>query len=465
MFIEYIAGIVSLVVCAGILAEMLPRYAGVSLSGSLGSSDDSVVSHLGQHANDRPIFVVCSIAVCVFLLLYPFLDAVMRVAEIAAPFGYWDFGAYTGALHRWLTGEAIYVTNENGGYFGTYLYPPLFLLVIWPFFEMGFYTGAILWQVCSVLFLWFALQLVIGALGHHLRLWERGLFLWALVGFHPVLFSVKQGQVSAFIGGLLTLALYGLLRGKNESGNLAQYCSGGVTAVAGVVKVVYAPVGTHLLIDRDRFLGAIGGAIAVLGVSVAVFGLDAHLDYIEILVWGKHNSARSPLLWMQTYYQPFYAISSIALPLRILGSLAVAALAIAATPNDVDREIFALGVAALPLLAPRVYNYYLTALLPAVLVMLAVELERDGRPLLPVISLFLLHIHSYGLKLVVEYVPDLLPYPSEIVPGIDITVAALVTSLFQPGVWGVLLLAGLAGIRVANAATTPVWISNALENP
>jgi drug/metabolite transporter superfamily protein YnfA len=394
------------------------------------------------------------VALLISLLGYPFVDAVLRSAGIAPGFEFWDFGAYTQALDRWRAGEPLYVENENGGYDGGYLYPPLFLLAVWPFDQLSFDTGARLWELCSVVFLWGTLQLVIRELGHRLRLWERGLLLWALAGFHPLLLSVKQGQVSAFLAGLLTLSLYGILVTMRTGHRATAALSGACTGAVGVVKLVYAPVGAHLLTDRRRLLGAVGAGVTLVGISVAVFGVDSNLAYVDVLLWGKEDDVRSPLLWLPPYFRPLYGFGGLSIPIKAVGCVLVAGLAVVA-PREASREAFAMGVAAMPLLAPRAYTYYLTALVPAVVAMLAVELEADGRPALPLVACLLLHTHAYGLKLVGWAVPQLVPGSETAMPILDATVVGFVVSLLQPGVLGAVLLGSLAAARVREAATFP----------
>jgi len=487
MFVGTVAAVAGTLVLLGLAVEVLARR-GVAVPGRRG---ESAVSRLGRLAADRPVFVVGAVAVGTLLALYPFVDAVMRAGEQAPPFGYWDFSAYTSALLRWERGTDIYIRNANGGFFGMYLYPPGFLAVIWPFYHaFEFREAAIAWQVSSVLFLWLALLLVLRELGHRLRLWERGALLWVMVGFHPLLFSVKQGQISAFLAGLITLSLWGLLRGRRavEGGpdgddlaaraarrpdsswrargsRLARLFSGAAVAVVGNVKLVYGPVAAHLLADRERFAGAVVTGLGVLLAAVVVFGVDAHLGYLEVLEWGKGDSRRSPLLWMRAYFQPLYGLHDFALPVRLLLAAGVSALALGAAGRGVDRELFALGVASMPVIAPHAYNYYLTALVPAVVILVACELERrDGRPLVPLAGLTLLHFHSYGLKIAAERVPDLLQGAThDVVPVVSTRLGPLVASLLQPGLWGVVLVGGLAAWRVYGAARVPPALSGAAD--
>jgi hypothetical protein len=296
---------------------------------------------------------------------------------------------------------------------------------------------------------------VVRELGFRLRLWERGLLLWALVGFHPLLLSVKQGQISAFLAGLLTLSLYGLLVAETKDRRSPDALSGALTAVTGLVKLVYAPVGAHLLQDRRRLGSAVGAGVLCLAASVLVFGVDAHVAYLDVLRWGKEGAVRSPVLWLAPYFRPLYGFGSLSIPLRAVGCVVVAGLAVAGVSDGTARETFAMGVAAMPLLAPRAYTYYLTALVPAVVVMIAVELDADGRPTLPLVALLLLHSHSYGLRLAGEVIPPLVSGSETELPVLGATVVDAVVSLFQPGVWGAFVLGALAAVRVAEAATFP----------
>jgi drug/metabolite transporter superfamily protein YnfA len=449
MFVLSVGALATTLLVVGFAVERVPLTDAAS---HRPGANHPLHRRLWASAADRPGFTVAAVALLMSLLGYPFVDAVLRSAGIAPAFEFWDFGAYTQALDRWRTGEPLYVENENGGYDGRYLYPPLFLLAVWPFGQLSFDAGARLWQLCSVVFLWGTLQLVIRELGYRLRLWERGLLLWALVGFHPVLLSVKQGQVSAFLAGLLTLSLYGILVTMRTRHRATAAFSGAYTGAVGVVKLVYAPVGAHLLTDRRRFLGALGTGVALVGLSVAVFGVDSNLAYVDVLLWGKEDDVRTPLLWLPPYFRPLYGFGDLSIPIRAVGCVAVAGLALVA-PREASRETFVMGVAAMPLLAPRAYTYYLTALVPAVVAMLAVELETGGRPTLPLVACILLHTHSYGLKLVGWAVPQLVSGPETAMPVLDATAVGFVVSLLQPGVLGAVLLGSLAAVRVGEAVT------------
>jgi hypothetical protein len=392
----------------------------------------SLLRRLVARRDEAPVFVAVSILACLALATYPLVDWYLRAVEVAPPFRHWDFGASAAAVERWTAGDPIYVQPEADGYHGGYLYPPVALLAFAPFvLALPFAEAALAWVACSVGLLWIGVQRLTSALGYRLRPWERVGALFVLVGFQPLLLSVKLGQTTAALGGLLTLAASASLRNRG-------YASGVLTALVGVIKLPYAPAGAHLLADRERFVGAVAGGGAVVALSVLVFGVDAHRTYFDVLAWGisEGSTARSPKLWLPPYYRPLYGVPH-ALALRLLASLAIVVGVVRA--EGVVRESTAFGFAAVPLLAPLTYAYYLVAALPAVLLLVAAELDRaDSYPVVPVVALLLMYVHAYGLREAVTVAPSWLP------PGV-----------LQPGLWGNLLLVGLAGARVATAESRP----------
>jgi alpha-1,2-mannosyltransferase len=420
----------------------------------------SLLGRFWRHRTEHPWFVAGTLVVGAFFLAYPFGDHLLRSADIAPSFWFWDFGAYVHAIDRWHAGESLYV-QENGSYHGSYIYPPVFLLFVWPFTALfeSFAHSAGAWEITSIAVLWVGAQAAVSAWGVDLRIWERGLLLWLILGFQPILLAVKMGQLAPFFVGLLCFALAGVLSadtGDAETGTGESLAAGAFTAIPAGIKLPYAPGGAHLLQDRNRFAGALLAGGALGGLSLLVFGIEPHLTFLEVLQWGAEGggSSRHPSLWLPPYYRPFYVISTVSLPialdLTLLLRLSIAglisALALLSLDGDVEPETFALGVAAIPLLAPRTYAYYLAALLPAAGVLIARELDRDGYPLVPVVGLFLASIHSYGLKLLVDHIPTW---------SSSLTVVRELSPWLQPGLWGNLLLVGVAMVRVAQAASVP----------
>lgn len=402
----------------------------------------SLLARLWSLRRERPGFVAVSTVTLGLLLGYPAVESVVRSAGLAQLWNYQDFTIYTHAVDAWQSGEPIYVRNEDGGFWGTYLYPPIFLVLFAPFAQLPRYQAGLAWGLLSVGLLWVALQLVVASFGMELRWWERLLALWALIGFHPLLLSFKMGQSAGFLGALVTFALAGLLVANRS----AAYASGAATAFAVTFKLAYAPVGAHLLADRDRFAGAVVTGFALVALSVAVFGLDTHVAYLDVLAWGLESGGGgervpTPRLWLPPYYRQLHWLPG-ALVVRVGIAAVVSLLALAS--RGADRAVFALGVATFLLITPLPYAYYFVAALPAVLASLTVELESDGYPTVPVVVLLSLHLHSYGLRFLAEYVPALIgPVPDMVYP------------LFQPGLWGVLLLFGLTLYRVGDAVVVP----------
>lgn len=416
----------------------------------------SSLARLWSRRRDHPRLVAVALLLGTLLLAYPFVDYWLRAAGIASPFRFIDFGAYENAIERWRAGEPIYVRNEDGGYHGSYLYPPLALWLFRPFVDsFGFREAAMAWQTLSVVLLWVGLDGLASSLGARLAWWERGLLLPALLGFHPLLLSVKLGQTAAFQTAMLCFAFVGLTRGQDGrsigrlSARAASIASGVLTALVGFVKLPYATAGAHLIRDRDRLAGAVLGGGLLLCLSVVAFGLDTHLRYLDVLTWGatQGNDTRPPTLWLPPYYRPLSWLPA-ATVIRV--GLVAAVVAVAALSTDTHRETFALGVAGVPLLAPTTYTYYLLALVPAAAVLVAVELERaDGRPVLPVLGVFLAACHAYGLGLIVGVLPGVVPWFAALSP---------LYFLFQPGLWGNLLVFGLALARTAEYVSVPGWL-------
>lgn len=483
----------------------------------------SALSQLFALRRRRPGFVALVALTLLILAAYPFVDWWLR-PEIGSAYRYFDFGAFKGAVNRVQAGEELYQRADDGGFHGTFLYPPIVVLLFWPFdlleqfgFDVPFRTAAGLWNLASLVALWVGLRAVADALGCELGRWEEIAGLWLLIGFYPVTLSMQLGQMGLFMGAVLSLSLAGLLYGEADSGlsrprdlvpasisyplsavaslpllralslprsfslpllfsgsrsfpgsrsasesragtarALAGYASGALTGLAGFVKLAYAPVGAHLLADRERFVGAVAAGVALLLGSLLMFGIDVHLTYVEVLTWGadRGSGSRSPTTLLPPYYRPLHWLPNPQL-LRFGGSAAVAAVALLAafSPSKrVDRDVFALGVFAFPLLTPLAYTYYFVSVLPAVAVLVAGELDRDGAPAVPVVGFLLVHFHFHGLTFVVEHGESLFG-PIEVFAPYWI---------LQPGLLGNLLLFGLAFARVVEALRLPPTVRRRL---
>ncbi|WP_459195022.1 glycosyltransferase family 87 protein [Halosimplex sp. J119] len=425
----------------------------------------SLLGRLWARRRERPALVCTVVALLVALAAYPFVDWWLRANfEFASTFRFGDFGAYNAAVERWQSGESLYRRTDDGGFWGSYLYPPVVVLLFWPFATLlEFRPAAIAWVLSTALLLWAGLQALIAALGYDLRWFERLGLAWLVAGFQPVLLAAKLGQTALFMGGLLSFAGAAMIWDGRRAADPADaslfeswlaLASGAATAVVGIVKFAYAPVGAHLLHDRRRMAGALLTTIPVLWLSIRFFDVGSYRTYLEVLQWGVQKGsggARSPTLWLPPYFKPLAWLPG-AQVIRAVACLAIAGLAVLA-PARARRSVFALGVAAVPLFTPQTYAYYFVALLPVAVVLLAVELERDGYPELVAVGLLLVHLHAYGLKFVVHNVPDAIPAFEALRPAY---------LLFQPGLWGNALLVGLAALRVAQSTDLSTTLQPAL---
>jgi hypothetical protein len=416
----------------------------------------SIPRRLWALRTERPAFVVLSAVTVATLAVWPAVDVHLRAVGLATPFGFNDYGAYSAAVSRWAAGDPIYVRNEGGGYHGSYLYPPIALALFVPFQAFEFTTAALLLGGLSLVSLWTALAAVARVLGCDLLVSERLALLLVLFGFQPALRDFKWGQISTLLTALLGFAFYAheLEITADSDGRSRRYLygygSGALTTLGSSVKLFYAPAGAHLLRDRRRLVGAVATAVALLAVSLVVFGVETHRAYLDVLLWGKGwGESRPPELWdVAAAYRPLYVLGGFGLPARFLGTLGVIGLALAARDAEgptVRRATFALGIAAVPLLAPRADTHDLVvALVPAV-VLLAVELARPlGRPSIPVLAVLLFHLHRYGLGLALD--------PPAWLPPTAAAALSERAAWLQPGVWATFLLVGLAAYRVAECA-------------
>jgi hypothetical protein len=415
----------------------------------------SLVRRLWALRRDRPWLVALAALTLGVTLVWPLVDPLLNPAfrremSIGEAFAYYDFGAYSGGVDRWLDGGPIYLQGEEGGYRGSYLYPPVSLLFFAPFYVIAetstFDVGATFLGAVSLVLLWVGIEAVVRELGYEFSLAERLLALVALFGFQPALFDFHMGQVGTALAAVLCFAFYAHERHRKTGSRFYGLLSGVLTTVGSGFKLFYATSGAHLLRSRARLVAAFGAAGGFAALSFVLFGVDIHLTYLDVLTWGKGwgEVPRAPQLWGPAYYRPLYVLGSSALFVRLLGVLAVVGLTLAARDAPVDRETFALGVAVIPLFAPVAYTQDLVVLLLPAIVLLATELERDaGWPVVPVLAVLLLHFHAYGLHFF-THPPGWLPLGDLIRTG---------AGWLQPGLWGTLLLVGLAVARVTEHAS------------
>lgn len=384
----------------------------------------------------RRVTAIVTIITLVTLAIWPLIFIYQSLFQLEVGFHHGDFGAYYTAVQTWLDGDVLY----EAPYFGGWLYPPIYLLVFLPFVILDFGVAAWIWTILSVLALWAGLQLVVRALGYRLAWWERLVGLWLLIGFHPLLYASRLGQASIMLAALMAVAVATAELDTASANRRFAYLSGILTTIAGTVKLFYATAGAHLLLDTRRFLGALVSGLVLTISSLLIFGLETHRGYIDMLLWGE-DWGREPLpptVWFPGYYRPHYLVDEYALYLRAVGVLAIIALALWTRHTGADREVFALGIVAIPLLGPQVSTHDLNVLLPAIILLIAIEFERGGYPIIPIIALWLTQVHIYGLFAIVN-APDWVPLSTLLIEW---------AALLQPALWANLILFVLAVYRV-----------------
>lgn len=422
-----------------------------------------MVSRLWKLREERPRFVALSLFTLALFVVWPIVDFyVGQATDVYVTYTFNDWSAYSASLETWTSGGPVYHEAEAGGYHGSFLYPPITLLIFYPFATLGFRAGAVLMGVLSLVLLWAALVAVARTLGYEMGLVEKLVALAALFGFYPALRDFKWAQVATMLTAFLTLAFYAHELGERE-GTLspwARYASGALTTVGSSFKLFFATSGAHMLRDKRRFVGGIVAAGALLVASFAVFGVEVHRSYLDVLMWGKGWSDTLPVgYWggntVTSIYRPMHVLGGAKLVGKLLGVVGVIALTLAArdaegaTPR---QATFALGVAVIPLLAPQAASQDLVVLLLPAMILTAIELRREsGYPSVPVLAILLVHLHRYGLGLLTNH-HQLLPL-GEFLRG---QVAWL-----QPAVWGTFLLVGLAAVRVSEHATLPSALDRA----
>lgn len=409
------------------------------------------------------------VTVVSLLLLIPLWQE-LQARDIVASFSYTDFWVYYSTAGDWLAGDVIYPDLDDP--FGNYLYGPIYLIPFVPFREIGTWPlVAEIWITLSISVLWLSLQALLWTYVPSLSILERLLLapitFILLIGFHPVFYGMRLGQISVILAAIVTLAVVAMERSRQGNQVMAGI-SGALTAIGGTVKVFYAPVGAHLLVNPIRLLGAAITGIILVSASLLIFGVSVHLDYLQVLAWGEDwgaEPAHPSWGWIPGYYRPLYFLGQSVIPLpfldfdlpvSLLVRLAIIAGIIALSfwlfGKDADREVFAIGILAIPLVGPQVAVHDLAVVLPAIVLLAVIEINRDGHPWLPLAGLLLFHWQAYATYALAN-APEWVPLSNWIIHY---------SPWLQPALFANGLLLGLAVYR-ALEYRPPDWFINLEE--
>lgn len=393
------------------------------------------------------------------ILAWPLIDAVLRMAGAAVAIGHFsDFGTYYTVADRtascftdgrgFLAWDCAAMYNEalsrglleelpTGSYPMPYVYPPLFAVAAVPLHWLPYSLTAVAFGVVAIVTLWWALLYLLSVLEYDLQPWHRLGLLAALVGFQPVLYAFKQGQITAFLAASFALAAASneLARSVDGDGRGHRLCSGAFTALPALVKPIYAPAGAHLLRDRWKLTGAAITGALFYGLGLFFAGVRTHLDYLGTLSRGKGWGLEMlPLTrWHGGWFEPLGLAGELSIVLRIgllLGVIVVSRWRLGEV--GVDRTIFALGLAVIPIAAPEAYTLEFIIVLPAIVLLAHEELARPrGRLLALGAAVVLFHYQAYSARFVgaaPEWIRGV--YPA-----------------LQPGIWASCIVIGLAVVR------------------
>jgi hypothetical protein len=219
---------------------------------------------------------------------------------------------------------------------------------------------------------------------------ERILAVLALVTWQPVLATVRDGQVSVLIGGLLVLAWADLRRGRDSR-------AGALVGSAAVLKLYPLLLLVLLALRRRRACAAAALVIAgTIGLAAVVLGPDTWVQYAasaRTIAWSFADAPYNLSLVPRLRGIVPAPLAAVAYPIAAAAALCATLLMVkcggAAVPliRTLDVEFAAMATLAM-LLSPVAWHHYVfTLALP--LVVLVAHAWADGRraPLVGALSL------------------------------------------------------------------------------
>jgi Glycosyltransferase family 87 len=308
----------------------------------------------------------------VVLLVFLAIVLVFRLGQ----FVYWtgqiqwgyDFSAYWTAADHLLHGQPLYLPDQLAGPYAPqrqflYLYPPPFAVAAIPF-------AALFSDYRLAEWVWTAIGAVIVvasvlALHRSERLGEcyprlAGRGRWLLVGaafaFPPVVAELVLGNVNILLLGLLTGAWLAVRRGDRRGDAAA----GLLVGVAALVKVFPGVlILWFLLTGRYRAAAwSIVAIVALAAITLPVTGTQPWLDYPAVLANLSAPSDTTDTLAPTVWLAPVLGFTLARIAVTAIGlALVVWAARSRSTPVS-----FAIAVLVSVLIAPALYQHYLSIL-------------------------------------------------------------------------------------------------------
>ncbi|WP_276259735.1 glycosyltransferase family 87 protein [Haloglomus litoreum] len=358
-------------------------------------------------------------------------------------FGGVDFKAYYLAGLRVRDGLPLYGTGPVDAVpeprAVRFLYPPV---VAAPFVLLTLLSplpARVAFLALQFGFLWCSVLVLLRAWGVRPTRGEALAAGWLLAGVQPVVFTLRTGNITGFVAGLLCLSAAVTLGPDADD---RPFLGGALAAVAAVPKSYVAPAGAHLLGDRRRLAGAALAGLALAVAGLALFGPATTREYVDVLTAGNAWGAPRPPAALPRHYRPFAWFERFP-PWRTLlrvGILLTALSTALAATADERATAFAMGCVTVPLAAPSADTLTLLVAVPGLLVAGLTESRRHGYPAVVLVGALGVQTSVYAVRVLRHYGPTY-------IPGMPWALVRPFVVL-QPGTAGLLAVFGLCVVRV-----------------
>jgi hypothetical protein len=397
----------------------------------------------------RSLFQWVQFATIITVTILFLLTPILRATTLMSPFNppsFFDFGVYYQIGEFVREGLPLYATSldripRTGS---RYLYPPVLSLVFVPFTYLPMQTAGYLWIALSLIGLAYAIGRLFRAYYPDRNHWTRltAIALIAVALYYPTYIWISLGQITGIL--VAALCLVAALIKEEENSDQSSWWIVVLTTIPSIVKTFYAPVGAHLLRSRWRLFWATGLVSAVVVVGLVMFGINEHIQYLNVLAKGKGWSAHAEIKnWNRHTYVPFYVLGKLALPAKILLSIIIAAVAIFSRrhPNVVTEQyVYVMGVTTVTLVSPTPNLLLLNVLIPVFIILLILEYQvASPLVIIPVAAIGLVQLHLVAIRVYIS---------SMILERFNDSLLEVIIPLAQPGLWAAVSLLCLCVFRV-----------------
>lgn len=314
------------------------------------------------------------------------------------------------ADHQWEVQQDL-LGNQNPDYLNLFISPPVDALIYAPFALMPYFPAALLWLICSIVFLLLSLRLLWPLVPALHRFRFRHIAIISLSA-PPVVNCLQSGQNALLTVLVFSASIRCLVTGKD--------IAGGVVLGLGMYKpqlVILFPV--VLLVQRRwRALASFTGVSALLtAISVTVLGWSGVRDYLALLSSDVYlyGIAEAGSWNMQSLAPVLRSIAPqsawrIVDGLILLGGIALLALVshkgriAGRTGPQAELQLYGFTILVTALVDPHFFIYDCSILLLPALLLIASNPISDGIKV-TVAALFLFTMAAGPLHLLASRVP------------------------------------------------------------